>query len=406
LYKGLVNVAIIQGAYQSPVSIINIIPIEDYSAIVKPIIDSLVSDQDVKAYGEQFLFQKNNFADDTIVPQVIVNFEEMPGVEPIEFGEDLVYFYMSDNFPSQLGLGPNKILLLDPRYNRDELEYDIVKMKRLIEQDGDTIDVFTGTSVVSKMYAIRKAQGDVSLRDVIGYQKVRYANGDPVLDFDEKGVGRHVYKMVNLLGDGNRASEYYLDARPSVFNNGTVKVENEISDKVVRDYYEALNLEFRETDEYTPFEELFVEQPQLSEAQQPLPETMITGSGMITLKDGDISFEMGDTFKRSFYSVEQAFQYLKSIVAGDPFKGSLEVTEKIANETNNAKLKALGSEGSLKTFPEGLKEWNRMSETFMDELLLVASKQNSANIGEQLSLFDENKPEGLPAIDRTNETCD
>jgi hypothetical protein len=24
----------------------------------------------------------------------------------------------------------------------------------------------------------------------------------------------------------------------------------------------------------------------------------------------------------------------------------------------------------------------------------------------QLSLFDENKPEGLPAIDRTNETCD
>jgi hypothetical protein len=266
LYKGLVNVAIIQGAYQSPVSIINIIPIEDYSAIVKPIIDSLVSDQDVKAYGEQFLFQKNNFADDTIVPQVIVNFEEMPGVEPIEFGEDLVYYYMSDNFPSQLGLGPNKILLLDPRYNRDELEYDIVKMKRLIEQDGDTIDVFTGTSVVSKMYAIRKAQGDVSLRDVIGYQKVRYTNGDPVLDFDEKGVGRHVYKMINLLGDGSRASEYYLDARRSVFNNGTVKVENEISDKVVRDYYESINLEFRETEEYTPFEELFVEQPQLPAA--------------------------------------------------------------------------------------------------------------------------------------------
>jgi hypothetical protein len=188
LYQGLVKVAIIQGAYQSPVSIINIIPIEDYSAEVKPIIDSLVSDQDVKAYGEQFLFQKNNFADNTIVPQVTVNFEEMPGVEPIEFGEELVYFYMSDNFPSQLGLGPNKILLLDPRYNRDELEYDVVKMKRLIEQDGDMIDVFTGSSVVSAMYAIRKAQGDVTLRDVIGYQKVRYKNGDPVLDFDEKGV--------------------------------------------------------------------------------------------------------------------------------------------------------------------------------------------------------------------------
>ena len=307
LYNGLVKVAIIQGAYQSPVSIINIIPIEDFSAIVKPIIDSLVSDQDVKAYGEQFLFQKNNFADDTIVPQVVVNFDEMESVEPIEFGEELVYFYSSENFPNQLGLGRNKILLLDPRYNRDELNYDIVKMKRLIEQDGDMIDVFTGSSVVSAMYAIRKAQGDLTLRDVIGYQKVRYSNGDPVLDFDEKGVGRHVYKMVNLLGDGNRASEYYLDARPSVFNNGTVKVEDEISDQVVRDYYSGLYEKYVEPEEYTPFEELFVEQPQLPAAEEaivePAAETevapaveptetsvgekMTTASGKITLKDNN-----------------------------------------------------------------------------------------------------------------------
>ena len=218
-----------------------------------------------------------------------------------------MYFYSSENFPNQLGLGRNKILLLDPRYNRDELNYDIVKMKRLIEQDGDMIDVFTGSSVVSAMYAIRKAQGDLTLRDVIGYQKVRYSNGDPVLDFDEKGVGRHVYKMVNLLGDGNRASEYYLDARPSVFNNGTVKVEDEISDQVVRDYYSGLYEKYVEPEEYTPFEELFVEQPQLPAAEEaivePAAETevapaveptetsvgekMTTASGKITLKDNN-----------------------------------------------------------------------------------------------------------------------
>jgi hypothetical protein len=448
LYKGLVDVAIIQGAYQSPVSIINIIPIEDYSAIVKPIIDSLVSDQDVKAYGEQFLFQKNNFADDTIVPQVIVNFEETPGVEPIEFGEDLVYYYMSDNFPSQLGLGPNKILLLDPRYNRDELEYDVVKMKRLIEQDGDTIDVFTGTSVVSAMYAIRKAQGDLSLRDVIGYQKVRYTNGDPVLDFDEKGVGRHVYKMINLLGDGSRASEYYLDARRSVFNNGTVKVENEISDKVVRDYYEALNLEFRETEEYTPFEELFVEQPQLPAAEQPTAEIEVINETTNRLNDLQQQLELAQAKLEGFeFSPEGIFyNFFKSgaRIKPDSFDRLLDRNKRSAS-TNGAYIDKNGMpydnlaraayeasgiqiddeqavvnlEQFISNYSDNWKTpYNNISNEINDILkeidsisagneVAVTKRRNTNNkiISQQLSLFDENKPEGLPAIDRTNETC-
>jgi len=424
LYKGLVDVAIIQGAYQSPVSIINIIPIEDYSAIVKPIIDSLVSDQDVKAYGEQFLFQKNNFADDTIVPQVIVNFEEMPGVEPIEFGEDLVYYYMSDNFPSQLGLGPNKILLLDPRYNRDELEYDVVKMKRLIEQDGDTIDVFTGTSVVSAMYAIRKAQGDLSLRDVIGYQKVRYTNGDPVLDFDEKGVGRHVYKMINLLGDGSRASEYYLDARRSVFNNGTVKVENEISDKVVRDYYEAINAEFRETEEYTPFEELFVEQPQLPEAQivSNASELSISNKAIEVIslnKDKRIRIEYPAEIKPDNNSDRYKTTKLLEIqkVFNNVDDGTVNDQREFGEEYESSYIKGYGMTDSEYKYALdnteiindllslGENEWDVQYTTVSDVIDRLLKDNEKLIDTAQLSLFDENKPEGLPAIDRTNETC-
>ena len=104
-----------------------------------------------------------------------------------------------------------------------------------------------------------------------------------------------------------------------------------------------------------------------------------------TLKDSDISFAMGDNFKRNFYSVEQAFQYIKSIVAGDPFKGSSEVTEKIASETNGAKLKALGDKKSLTTFKEGLKEWDDMSETIMYELLLASFKQNPQALNQLLA---------------------
>ena len=266
LYNGLVKVAIFQGAYQTSVSITNIIPIEDYSDIVKPVIDVLVSDQDVAAYGKNYSFQKNNFADDLIVPSVTPHFVESDEFEPINLGEDLVYMYESESFPMDLGLGTNRILLLDPRYNRNEINYDVVKVKRLVEQDGDQIDVFSGMSVVGLMFAARKAQGDLSLRDVMGYQKVRYKDGSPVLDYDDKGVARHVYKMTNLLGDGNRASEYYLDNKPSVFNNGTVKLDNEIDDDLIRKHYADKLGVFDEEVVYSPFEELFVEQPQLPAA--------------------------------------------------------------------------------------------------------------------------------------------
>jgi hypothetical protein len=332
---------------------------------------------------------------------------------------------MSDNFPSQLGLGPNKILLLDPRYNRDELEYDIVKMKRLIEQDGDTIDVFTGTSVVSAMYAIRKAQGDLSLRDVIGYQKVRYTNGDPVLDFDEKGVGRHVYKMVNLLGDGSRASEYYLDARPSVFNNGTVKVENEISDKVVRDYYEAINAEFRETEEYTPFEELFVEQAQLPAAQivSNASEPSISNKAIEVIslnKDKRIRIEYPIEIKTDnnsdIYKTTKLLEIRK--VFNNIDDGTVDNQREFGEEYESSYIKGYGmTDAQYKYALENtyiLNDLMALGENEFDVQYLTLPdvidrllKDNEKLIDTaQLSLFDENKPEGLPAIDRTNETCD
>jgi hypothetical protein len=58
-------------------------------------------------------------------------------------------------------------------------------------------------------------------------------DGTPLLDFE----GRYVYKLVNLLGDGNLVSEYYLDGRPSVLNNGTIKIDQEIADAKIIEYF-------------------------------------------------------------------------------------------------------------------------------------------------------------------------
>jgi hypothetical protein len=82
------------------------------------------------------------------------------------------------------------------------------------------------------MKAMRMA-GNTSLTDYYGYQKVKYSNGEAVRNFE----GRFVYKLVNLLGDGNIVSEYYLDGRPSVLNNGTIKIDQEISDAKIIEYF-------------------------------------------------------------------------------------------------------------------------------------------------------------------------
>jgi hypothetical protein len=44
----------------------------------------------------------------------------------------------------------------------------------------------------------------------------------------------HVYKLINVYGDGNLVHEYYPDFRPSPFKNGTVQVKEELTDDQVR----------------------------------------------------------------------------------------------------------------------------------------------------------------------------
>jgi hypothetical protein len=76
---------------------------------------------------------------------------------------------------------------------------------------------------------------------------VKYADGSPVVArYDNEGNPVYVYKFINLHGDGQYATEYYGDGRPSVFNNGSQKnvknvegtiVSNEIPDQAIIDLY-------------------------------------------------------------------------------------------------------------------------------------------------------------------------
>jgi hypothetical protein len=102
---------------------------------------------------------------------------------------------------------------------------------------GERVDMKTGVNVTNRQFAINKAKGDYSLQNVYGYKKVKYSDGTPVTTFDKEGNNIFIYKLINLWGDGIFASEYYLTGKPSVLDNGTVKISQEIPDADIINYF-------------------------------------------------------------------------------------------------------------------------------------------------------------------------
>ncbi len=276
LYNNIVNVALLQGTYQSPVSINNIIPIEDYSKEIKPIIDALIDNVDTEYFANGGMFQKNNWKDEQIVPTITPrftfqrdeNFEEIEkivGEDP--FGND-VYEYQTNMFDSVFDDAENKRLLLtlSPMFDMGNgANSDFVKVPRVfVNKLGQNVDLITGRTISSQAMKSMRMQGNTSLTDYYGYQKVKLMDGSPLLNFE----GRYVYKLVNLLGDGNLVSEYYLDGRPSILNNGTIKIDQEIADAKIIEYFggdiieEVVSLP-TEVTELTVIEEVITPEQQL-----------------------------------------------------------------------------------------------------------------------------------------------
>jgi len=275
LYKDIVELSILQGTYSSPLSIREIIPIEDYSAIVEPIISGLVANKSLDEFTKGW-YQRNNFKNSDVFPTVEnIKFFQSFTEQPIRTPEGDLYKYFSYAFPSAEGLGikdeDRKILFLSEKYNFMDLKHDYVKIPRVV----GGIDMVNGREVSSADYARRKAKGDYSLKDYFGYEKVKDEYGQPLIIYKTiKGeiIGHHVYKLINLYGDGNRATENYKYFKPSVIDNGSMKIDAEIPNADIINYYgagltkEDVSLPAIEASvvkkEYTEFKEITDEEPE------------------------------------------------------------------------------------------------------------------------------------------------
>ena len=301
LYYDIVMLSILQGSAQTSISIKNIIPVEDYSEIIKPIIDTLAPTVDVQGFSKTGAFQRNNWKDEKIVPTVRPKFFKLSYIDPntrerIEMDpmEDPdgneIFTYTSPSFTSPildfLKIEPTdrKILILSPKYNSQDVKSDFVKVPMVVtdKKTGEMVDMLSGQTVVPSTFAKRKAAGDLSLRNYFGYQKVKYVDGSPVLTAE----GDYIYKLVNLYGDGQLVTEHYIDPQKSVLNNGTVQVENEIPDADIISYF------------------------------APIIEEEVTTVGQLRLKDGNLYNTANintELLEKIGYTPQEIGKILKSI---------------------------------------------------------------------------------------------
>ena len=390
LYKNLVKLSIIQGTYQSSVSIKNIIPIEDYSAIVKPIIDTVVADKRMDAFS-QGLFQRNNWKDRSVFGKHSPKFfttSQIPSVD--QYGND-VYTYYSPAFPNIPEFNSKskdrKVMLVSEKYNLADTQEEFLLVDRVVTDNktGDRIDMKTGMQIRNSDYARRKAMGDMSLYDVYGYQKVKFDDGTPLTIVDSKGSTQHVYKLINLVGDGQYASEYYEDYRPSVLNNGTVKIDMEIPNADIITYY-APGIK----------ENVVSSQSLSSNAVGSLPmmqdniEQIKAGTKTITNRKQAFRSGVYNLRDGSQANVEYLGQYS---VLGDSVKSKEDASAKVFTKDEFAKA-------------EGFKDWNDfVTNNKFSTNFINGSEPRFVHRVSVVETNNQNQPEGLPAIDRSPKTC-
>jgi hypothetical protein len=288
LYNNIVNVAILQGVGQSAISIRNIIPVEDYAAKIAPIIQQLTPSTSLDAF-ENGMFERNNISNKDVVTDFIP-YVYTP--EPDENGEynelsirlnpntgedEIVHFIPA--FTSMKGVSKTsrRLLMLSDRFNSFQLSSDFLRIPKVITDKnsdyGKKINIMTGVEVTKADYAKMKQKGSQDLYDSYYYKKVYTTNkdkfGNPIplttlgTTKQDEPLTNYYYKLINVYGDGNRAVEYNTDFGPSVIDNGSMRIKQELNDQDIVNQFA----------------------PQIQEEVVPLPADTIVGD-TIALRDG------------------------------------------------------------------------------------------------------------------------
>jgi hypothetical protein len=140
LYNNLVDLAILQGTYQSAISIKNIIPIEDYAKKVENAISSAASDLNLDNFSTSGAFERNNWNDDDIVPRAKARWSKNYFTGEKEYNKNMTKIPMALRLAIEAGDVPVvvKMPVSSREGRRDVIAYswkDMGFTKAEVEQD-------------------------------------------------------------------------------------------------------------------------------------------------------------------------------------------------------------------------------------------------------------------------------
>jgi hypothetical protein len=236
LYTNIINVSILQGTGQSAISIRNIIPIEDYADKIAPIFQQLQANNMLEPF-ENAMFERNNFRNTDVFQEFRPGSYTVERINPNTGELDNVYEFPSlnvTNFPKMT------MLKLSDKYNSFNLSSDFLKVPKVITtKNGTKVNALTGFVVSKADYAKMKQKGDFNLFDAYYYKKVytksldEFGNPISLSKLNKKGDREYYYKLINVYGDGDRAVEMNTNFTPSVIDNGSMRIPNEVSDEQI-----------------------------------------------------------------------------------------------------------------------------------------------------------------------------
>lgn len=234
IYKGLVNVAVLQsGLSSSPISFTSLLPYEDFAEIYNPTLIKLASIKNLENFYKLGVFQKNNWNNDTFVPGSRARWIKVN--DPYGFGEKTSVYnpsmaFLPDDVKDAVSNGEIPEILTQSINNSDsksdyvtfswELQTELLtkeEMEAAIKGDDSIM-----SAVFAKKSAMRKANDYSYIKKGL-FQKVYDNYGTPLTTEDKKGNKYYIYKAINAWGDSYRANEFYEVDKPSVFDNGMIK---------------------------------------------------------------------------------------------------------------------------------------------------------------------------------------
>jgi hypothetical protein len=370
LYDDIVQLSILQsGVSPSPISFTALIPYEDVERIYGKVLSNLGSISNLAEFKSLGVFERNNWRNSDIVPQEKARWIRLEG----EWVYNLEKARWIRNKEGEWLYNPQMQYLPDAYLTvkaiaakKKETPYPEVISISSTSRNGNSDYIFYSWDNMQISKAKRKEmrdKGDFSYINRGLFQKIKDADGNPIIS----SGGYFYYKQINAWGDGFRAKEFYPLSRQSVIDNGTLKVENEMSDESLIPFLRSTKRASRF--KTTPFLESTSTQPTQQTSEVIGRESIISiGYNNQVLRKNQIKDVTSDINKEF-----PVYKFSKDDLKNPQYKFAIDL----------------------------LKEKGYLLDT--SGYMFTKGGVDARTIKKQPT--QQNKPEGLPAIDRTSKKC-